>query len=94
MFLTGKLYRRIGGFGGGILGCAGKTAVSSMLMGAGVYGVYRLLSRSLTSGSIGDRLLLVLIPTLFGMAVYFALSWVLKTAPMVDFLASVRRKGR
>ena len=94
VFLTGKLYRRIGGFGGGILGCAGKTAVSSLLMGAGVYGVYRLISRGLTSGSIGDRLLLVLIPTLFGMAAYFALSWVLKTAPMVDFLASVRRKGR
>lgn len=93
VFLTAKLHRRTGGFGGGIVPNAAKSLLCAAVMGGCVYGCFRLLSGVFASGSVLHRLLLVLLPTVLGMAVYFGLSLVVKSQPMMDFFAMLRKKG-
>ncbi len=89
VFLVLMLRRRIGAFGRGLVETVIKSAVSAAIMGGAVYGIYLLLARGgLEGASVGRRLICTLVPTVCGVAVYFALSLILKIPPM----AKVREK--
>jgi hypothetical protein len=47
----------------------------------------------LTSGSIFDRAMLVFVPMVAGMVVYFALTWLMKAQPIRAFLDPILKRG-
>jgi len=85
-WLLSRLKKQIGSFGGGLLSTAGKSLLGSGIMSLAVLAAHRLLSGPFGSGSILHRALLVLVPTVIGMAVYFSVTYFLKAAPIRDFL--------
>lgn len=93
-YLLIRLRRRIGRFSGHLAATIGKSIASALVMSAGVLAVHSALSASLTSGSLGARLVLVLVPTLCGMVIYFAVSYLLKAEPIVSFFASFQERRR
>ncbi len=93
VWLLSRLKKEILYFGGKLQATTIKSIVGSVIMSVCVIGVHKLLSGVLTSGSIPARLLLVIVPTVCGMVVYFALTYILKTEPIRAFLAPFRKKG-
>ena len=94
-FLLFMLRRRIGAFGHSLTETAVKSAVSSAVMGAAVFGVYFLLSRGgLEGSSVGRRALCTVVPTIAGVAVYFVLSLVLKNPPLAKFTDKLFRNRK
>ncbi len=95
VFLIVMLRRKIGSFGGRIGETTVKSAVSSLIMAAAVIPVYRLLSTALGSASIINRLIVVAVPTVIGIIVFFAVAFIIKTPVMTDFLSKLKsRKGQ
>ncbi len=93
VFLIGMLRRKIGAFGGGILTVAWKTIVSAAIMGGAVWGLYHGLFGVLTADTIGNRLLLVFVPTILGALLFFFVSYLLKTPPILEFISKLTHKG-
>ena len=62
-------------------------------MSGAVIAVHRALAGMLTSGSIFDRTLLVFVPMVAGMIVYFALTWLMKAQPIRAFLDPILKRG-
>lgn len=93
VYLIVMLRRRIGFFGGQILTTAAKSLLSAGIMGVGVCGLYRCLSLWLTADTIVNRLLLVLVPTIAGAAVFFAVSYLTKTPPILEIAAKFKKRG-
>ena len=62
-------------------------------MSAAVIAAHRWLGTVFASGSILHRALLVFVPTLLGMIVYFALTWLMKAQPIRAFLDPFLKKG-
>lgn len=83
--LLWRLRKKVGSFGGDLTATVVKSAVCSVVMSVCVYAVHRGLCGILTSGSMMARLVLVLAPTLAGMAVYFVLSYAIGTGPIRAF---------
>ena len=94
-FLLLRLRRRVGAFGGDILATLWKTGLATVLMCAAVVLCFRALS-----GRAGDsllwRLVLVGLPTLLGMIVYFLLTWLLRARPIREFREQYlhRKRGK
>ena len=71
-----------------------KALLCSAVMAVVVYGAHWLLAGVFASGSVGHRAVLVFVPMLVGVVVYFALAFALKADPLVQFLGNFRgRKG-
>ena len=93
-FLIVKLRKKVGAFGGAIGGTVIKALLCSAVMAVVVYGAHWLLAGVFASGSVGHRAVLVFVPMLVGVVVYFALAFALKADPLVQFLGNFRgRKG-
>ena len=54
---------------------------------------HRWLSGLFASGNVLDRLVLVFVPMVIGMAVYFTLTYLLKCQPIREFLAPILKRG-
>ncbi len=87
IFLIVMLRRKIGPFGGGLGTTTAKTLLSSAIMGAAVLGLHRLLTGVFPGDSVLTRAILVLGPTAVGVVVFFAVAWLLNTAPIRQFFA-------
>ena len=70
-----------------------KSILGAAVMSAAVIAAHRWLSGIFASGSIFHRLLLVALPTALGMAVYFALTYLMKAQPIRAFLDPILKKG-
>lgn len=92
IFLIAMLRRKIGAFGGQILSVTGKTAVAAAVMGCVVWGLYQLLSGILQTDTIYNRLVLVLVPTVVGALLFFGLSYLMKTPPILEFFSRFSHK--
>ena len=90
--LLGRLRKEVGAFGGDLKSTVFKSLLCSIVMAICVDAVHLGLSILLTDGSFLNRILLVLVPTLAGMAVYFALSYAIGTGPIRAFLKGGNRK--
>ena len=71
-----------------------QSILGSAVMSAAVIAVHRLLAGMLTSGSILDRALLVFVPMVAGMVVYFSLTWLMKAQPIRAFLDPILKRGK
>ena len=87
-WLLSRLKKEIGAFGGQLIPTAVKSFLGAGIMSAAVVAAHRFLSGPFGSGSILHRALLVLLPTLMGMAVYFAVTYLMKAAPIREFFRS------
>lgn len=85
IWLLSRLKKEILYFGGSLKATTVKSIISSVVMSVCVLGVHHVLAGALTSGSIAARLVLVLVPMVVGMGVYFALTYVLKAEPIRTF---------
>ncbi len=92
-WLLSRLKSEILYFGGQLKQTAILSVLGSVVMSLFVLGAHRLLSGMFASGSIFDRLILVAVPTVLGMAVYFALTYAMKVRPIRDFLDPILKKG-
>mgnify|MGYP003306785061 FL=1 len=88
-----RLKKEILFFGGGLMPTTVQSILGSAVMSAAVIAVHRLLAGMLTSGSIFDRALLVFVPMVAGMIVYFALTWLMKAQPIRAFLDPILKRG-
>ncbi len=93
VWLLSRLKAEILFFGGGLKATAIQSLFGSVVMSTAVVGAHRLLSGFFDSGSIPDRLVLVIVPTVLGMVVYFALTYALKARPIREFLDPILKKG-
>ena len=89
LWLLSRLKGKIGFFGGDLKATAVKSILGSGIMSAAVIAAHRSLSIPFGSGSILHRALLVLVPMLVGMAVYFAVTYLLKASPIHAFVQSI-----
>ena len=92
-WLLSRLKKEILFFGGDLKSTTVKSILGSIIMSAAVIAAHRALEGIFASGSIFDRILLVALPTGLGMAVYFALTYLLKARPIREFLGSILKKG-
>ena len=92
-WLLWKLRQQVRSFGGDLKATAFKSVAGSLVMSLTVILTHRWLSGIFASGSILHRLVLVLIPTGIGMAVYFVLTYLLNTQPIRAFLDPILKKG-
>ena len=88
-----RLKKEILFFGGNLLATTVQSILGSAVMSAAVSGVHRLLSGVFASGSIIDRIVLVFVPTFLGMIVYFVLTYLLNTQPILSFLDPIVKRG-
>lgn len=88
-----RLKKEILFFGGGLMPTTVQSIIGSAVMSAAVIAVHRALSGMLTSGSIFDRAMLVFVPMVAGMIVYFALTWLMKAQPIRAFLDPILKRG-
>jgi putative peptidoglycan lipid II flippase len=88
-----RLKKEILFFGGGLMPTTIQSILGSAVMSAAVIAVHRLLAGMLTSGSILDRALLVFVPMVAGMVVYFALTYLMKAQPIRAFLDPILKRG-
>ena len=88
-----RLKKEILFFGGGLMPTTVQSILGSAVMSAAVIAVHRLLAGMLTSGSIFDRTLLVFVPMVAGMVVYFALTYLMKAQPIRAFLDPILKRG-
>jgi putative peptidoglycan lipid II flippase len=88
-----RLKKEILFFGGGLMPTTVQSILGSAVMSAAVIAVHRLLAGMLTSGSILDRAMLVFVPMVAGMVVYFALTYLMKARPIQAFLDPILKKG-
>ncbi len=93
VWLLYRLKREILFFGGNLKATTVKSVLCSAVMSLFVVGAHSLLARVLISGSVFSRALLVLVPMVVGMAVYFTLTYLVKTEPIRVFLSPLLKKG-
>ena len=93
VWLLSRLKKEVLYFGGDLKATIVKSILGAAVMSAAVIAAHRGLSGLLTSGSILDRMILVFVPTVIGMAVYFTLTYLMKAQPIRDFLAPFLKKG-
>ena len=84
-WLLFRLKKEILYFGGGLMGTTVKSLLGAAVMSAAVIAAHRFLAGILSSGSIVERIILVAVPTVLGMVVYFALTYLMKARPIRDF---------
>ena len=89
VWLLSRLKGKISFFGGDLKATAVKSILGAMIMSAAVLAAHRSLSIPFGSGSILHRIILVLLPTVIGMAVYFAVTYLLKATPIHSFIQSI-----
>ena len=92
-WLLFRLKKEILYFGGGLMGTTVKSLLGAAVMSAAVIAAHRFLAGILSSGSIVERIILVAVPTVLGMVVYFALTYLMKARPIREFLAPFLKKG-
>ena len=85
-WLLCKLKKEILFFGGGLKATAVQSVIGSVVMSGAVAAAHRFLSGSFSSGSIFVRMILVFVPMVIGMAVYFTLTYFMKAQPIRTFL--------
>ena len=88
-WLLSRLKREIRFFGGGLKATAFQSLLGSAVMGAAVAAAHRWLAGVFCGGGMAHRIALVALPTVLGMAVYFALTWVMGAAPIRAFLGPI-----
>ena len=88
-----RLKKEILFFGGSLKSTTVWSILGSAVMSVAVIAAHRALSGSFASGSILDRIVLVFVPMLVGMAVYFALTYALKAQPIRAFLDPILKRG-
>ena len=88
-----RLKKRILFFGGRLMATTVKSILGALIMSAAVLAAHRWLAGILCSGSIFYRVLLVFVPTVLGMIVYFALTYLMKAQPIQAFLDPILKKG-
>ena len=93
IWLLSRLKKEILYFGGGLRATTLQSILGSAVMSAAVLAAHRWLSGLFASGSILDRLVLVFVPMVIGMAVYFTLTYLLKCQPIREFLAPILKRG-
>ena len=89
-----RLQKEILFFGGGLKATTVQSILGSAVMSGAVIAVHRLFAEMLTSGSILDRALLVFVPMVAGMIVYFALTYLMKAQPIRAFLDPILKRGK
>ncbi len=92
VFLTVKLKMRTKGLTG-IAPTVIKTLISSIIMGIAVYLWYILLSARLPEEIVVNRIVIVGSGVVIGMIIFFVMSYILKTQPIIDFLSNFKRRG-
>lgn len=93
-FLIFKLRRQVGAFGGAIGATVVKSVLSALAMGLGGWGTHGWLAGIFDSGSVLHRAILLFVPMAAGMVIFFVLSYLLKTDPIITFFSNFRgRKG-
>lgn len=92
-WLLYRLKKEILFFGGDLKGTTAKSFLGAVVMSVAVIAAHRGLAEVFASGSIPDRIVLVFVPMVVGMVVYFALTYVIGAAPIREFLAPILRKG-
>ena len=93
IWLLSRLKKEILYFGGGLRATTLQSILGSAVMSAAVLAAHRWLSGLFASGSVLDRLVLVFVPMVIGMAVYFTLTYLLKCQPIREFLAPILKRG-
>ena len=93
IFLIVRLRDRIGAFGGRIPEVAVKTLLSAVVMGLAVRWVHGALAAALPADTIPVRLVLVLIPTAAGAALFFLLSFLIRTPPILAFIKKITSRN-
>ena len=95
VFLIVMLRKKVGKFGGRIGETAVKSAISSAVMATAVIPAYKVLDNALGSATIINRLIVVALPTVLGIIVFFAAALIIKTPVMTDVLSKFKnRKGQ
>lgn len=84
-WLLWRLRREVGQFSGNLGATTVKSILASVIMSVCVMAVFNFLDARLVSGSIPERAILVLVPMVVGMIVYFVTTYLLKTEPIRDF---------
>lgn len=92
-WLLYRLKKEILFFGGNLKATTVKSLLGSAVMSAGVLAVHRGLQGIFASGSILDRLVLVVVPTLCGMVLYFALTYLMKAEPIRAFADPILKRS-
>lgn len=85
IFLIVRLRRRVGPFGGRLPETVLKTLPAAAVMGLAVYRLHGALAAALPADSIPVRLALVLAPTAAGAALFFLLTFLIRTPPILAF---------
>lgn len=93
VWLLYKLKQEILFFGGNLRATAVQSILGSAVMSVAVVASHRLLGGVFASGSILHRLLLVVLPMVLGMTVYFTLTYWMKAQPIREFLSPFLKKG-
>lgn len=86
VFLIVKLRKRVGPFGGKLPETVLKTLPAAVVMGAAVYWLHGVLAAAFPSDTIPIRLVLVLVPTAAGAALFFLLTFLIRTPPILAFI--------
>ena len=92
IWLTGRLRKKTGAFGGELIKSTAQSIVLSAIMMLIVRLCLKLLSGVFASGSIMDRIILFALPTFAGIIVYFALAFIIRAVPMKQFLGMIRSR--
>ena len=92
-WLLYRLKKEILYFGGDLKSTTVKSILGALVMSAAVVVSHRVLGGIFASGSILHRLVLVFVPTLIGMAVYFILTYFMKAEPIRAFLDPILKRG-
>ena len=93
IWLLSRLKKEILYFGGGLRATTLQSILGSAVMSAAVLAAHRWLSGLFVSGSVLDRMILVFVPMVIGMAVYFTLTYFLRAQPIREFLAPILKRG-
>lgn len=92
-WLLYRLKKEILYFGGDLKGTTVRSILGSVVMSVAVVASHRFLDGVFASGSILDRIILVFVPMVIGMIVYFALTFVIGAKPIREFLNPFLKKG-
>ena len=92
-WLLSRLKKEILYFGGNLKATTIQSIVGSIIMSIAVVAAHRFLAGSFASGSILDRIILVFVPMVIGMIVYFALTYLIGAKPIREFLSPFLKKG-
>lgn len=92
VFLIVRLRRRVGPFGGRLPETVFKTLPAAAVMGLAVYWLHGALAAALPADSIPVRLALVLVPTAAGAALFFLLTFLVRTPPILAFFKKITNR--